>query len=367
MFSYHNFQPQNLSQSPNPTFQPNLPSQKSYFHQFNHPLPHSNHSLPFHPNPSIMTKPSYNPVILSEISPQSNTSTQPTAITVHPEPYDPPNDDALDLKSLYNQPIISPDDFFNTSEPIENPVEDLEDDKISNLEIHQDNDETIEKQGKKVISKLPRQDSTKMRKRNMWSNEEDSTLLECIELFGKKWTKISRMIPGRTGKQVRDRYLNVLIPDIKREEWNEEEDEMISKMYESIGAQWCKIAENVPGRTEAQVKNRYYTYLKKISEGKKVVTRPKNPMKMGSRQGKKDGKGLQEEEEKGIEEDKEIKTCQVRKENWVPEDVALYGRQENSLEMLVKKPKVMDIMSLEGFIGDFRGFDDGFMNEEGFI
>jgi len=69
---------------------------------------------------------------------------------------------------------------------------------------------------------------------------------------------------NRTGKQVRDRYLNVLVSDINKSSWTEEEDSVIMEMLEKIGSQWCKISDCLQGRTEMQVKNRYYTYLKKM-------------------------------------------------------------------------------------------------------
>jgi len=195
--------------------------------------------------------------------------------------HDDHDDDFLDLQSLDNQSIISPNSPFQGYNTAESPFEDLvEGEKFLNIETHLEAEQSVEKQGKKVISKLIKGENAKgKKKRNMWSNVEDAILLECIEIYRKKWTKIGRMIGGRTGKQVRDRYLNVLIPDIKREEWSEKEDEMIIKMFESIGAQWCQIAEKLEGRTEVQVKNRYYTYLKKVSEGKKILTRPRNPAK----------------------------------------------------------------------------------------
>jgi len=66
----------------------------------------------------------------------------------------------------------------------------------------------------------------------------------------------------RSGKQVRDRYLNALAGNIKKASWTDEEDQTILMMLENYGPQWSRIAQRLEGRTEMQVKNRYYKSLK---------------------------------------------------------------------------------------------------------
>jgi hypothetical protein len=105
--------------------------------------------------------------------------------------------------------------------------------------------------------------NSKKGKRSSWSSAEDNKLLELMNTYGKKWSKIAAMMEGRTGKQVRDRYVNVLMPDINRTGWDESEDQLILSTYQQIGPKWSKIAENLQGRTEGQVKNRFYSFLKK--------------------------------------------------------------------------------------------------------
>ena len=67
----------------------------------------------------------------------------------------------------------------------------------------------------------------------------------------------------RTGKQIRDRYLNNLNPDIDDKEWTPEEDNMLLYLYYTWGKKWSKIATCLPGRSEGQVKNRFYWGLKR--------------------------------------------------------------------------------------------------------
>lgn len=94
-------------------------------------------------------------------------------------------------------------------------------------------------------------------KKNSWRNAEDIQLCKLFEQYGPQWTKIGKMM-DKTGKQIRDRYRNKLRPDINYTEWTEEEDKLFLSLVNKYGNKWCKIASKMPGRTENQVKNKFY-------------------------------------------------------------------------------------------------------------
>jgi len=98
--------------------------------------------------------------------------------------------------------------------------------------------------------------------RNLWKPHEDEMLLRLVAEHGPKWTLIGKMIGGRVCKQVRDRYLNNLRPNINSGPFTREEDEQLAFLYQQMGPKWRKIADSMPGRTESQVKNRFYMCLK---------------------------------------------------------------------------------------------------------
>lgn len=98
--------------------------------------------------------------------------------------------------------------------------------------------------------------------RKLWKQHEDEQLLELVSQHGQKWTFIGKLIGGRTGKQVRDRYLNNLRPDINNTPFSQVEDDLIVSLYFKLGSKWSQIAACLGGRTEAQVKNRFYVSLK---------------------------------------------------------------------------------------------------------
>ena len=63
--------------------------------------------------------------------------------------------------------------------------------------------------------------------RKIWSSEEDETIKKMIKKVGKNWKLLSEMIGTKTGKQIRERFINKLDPKIKREDWSDEEDRKI--------------------------------------------------------------------------------------------------------------------------------------------
>lgn len=57
-----------------------------------------------------------------------------------------------------------------------------------------------------------------------WSPEDDRRVAELVGQIGaKKWSCIAAQLPGRTGKQCRERWHNHLNPHISKVPWSEHE------------------------------------------------------------------------------------------------------------------------------------------------
>ena len=133
-----------------------------------------------------------------------------------------------------------------------------------------------------------------------WNKEEDEQLLLLFQKYGKNWAAISKEMPHRTGKQIRDRFLNSLDSKFVRGKFTQEEDQIIIKYYKIYGHSWAKIAKKLKTRTGDMVKNRFYSSLKKIVSRNKNILRkkregfltfsPKKKIKLDDKDGSKNNK-----------------------------------------------------------------------------
>lgn len=112
--------------------------------------------------------------------------------------------------------------------------------------------------------KAPKPSSASLRK-GPWSTEEDAILLDWVKLNGaNKWTECSKKIRGRSGKQCRERWVNILNPSVKKGNWSEEEqDRIFDGLVKSLGS-WSSLAKKLPGRTENSIKNYFYSSIRRI-------------------------------------------------------------------------------------------------------
>uniref|UniRef100_A0A7S2WBH4 Uncharacterized protein n=2 Tax=Rhizochromulina marina TaxID=1034831 RepID=A0A7S2WBH4_9STRA len=108
-------------------------------------------------------------------------------------------------------------------------------------------------------------------KKGPWTEQEDSVVASLVKTHGVgkiKWSQVAEKLPGRIGKQCRERWFNHLDPHINKTDWSHEENMSLYNNQRTLGNKWSQIAKIMVGRTENGVKNRFNSsaYRKWCSE-----------------------------------------------------------------------------------------------------
>ncbi|KAK8864848.1 hypothetical protein M9Y10_010375 [Tritrichomonas musculus] len=93
---------------------------------------------------------------------------------------------------------------------------------------------------------------------------EDQVILSLAKPDGENdWCKISKSLKHRTARQCRDRWNNYLDPNLNRNEWTNEEDELLLKLFNEKGPQWRSFTVVLNGRSINDVRNRCFKLIRK--------------------------------------------------------------------------------------------------------
>lgn len=84
-----------------------------------------------------------------------------------------------------------------------------------------------------------------------------------MTIYGEKnWQQVAHILDNRTGQQCLHRWSKTLNPAIRRGRWRVDEDEALRNAVEVYGSgNWVKIQQHVLGRTDVQCRERWMNVL----------------------------------------------------------------------------------------------------------
>jgi len=100
--------------------------------------------------------------------------------------------------------------------------------------------------------------------------KEDDAITQLVRKYGdKNWTLIANKlidefkIKHRNGKQCRERWHNHLDPKVVKEGFTKEEEKLLFDHHDIYGNKWSEISKKLNGRSENLIKNYYYSTLRR--------------------------------------------------------------------------------------------------------
>ena len=100
--------------------------------------------------------------------------------------------------------------------------------------------------------------------KNRFTHAEDAIITSMMKSKQNySWHQIGEALKGRSARQVKERWLNYLDPNLNQDNWSSEEEKLLLEKIREIGHKWRLIAKYFKGRTDVHLKNHYNLMIRK--------------------------------------------------------------------------------------------------------
>ena len=102
-------------------------------------------------------------------------------------------------------------------------------------------------------------------RKGQWTDQEDAIVVEAVSTSQEqpftRWSDLAQRLPGRVGKQIRDRWVNHLNPNINHLPFSRDDDLLLWEGHKKLGKRWVEISTKFfnSTRSENHIKNRWYS------------------------------------------------------------------------------------------------------------
>ncbi|KAJ7566756.1 hypothetical protein O6H91_02G117000 [Diphasiastrum complanatum] len=102
-------------------------------------------------------------------------------------------------------------------------------------------------------------------KKGPWTAAEDAILVTYVHKHGEgNWNSLQKHSGlSRCGKSCRLRWANHLRPNLKKGAFTVDEERLIIELHAKLGNKWARMAAQLPGRTDNEIKNYWNTRIKR--------------------------------------------------------------------------------------------------------
>ena len=106
--------------------------------------------------------------------------------------------------------------------------------------------------------------------KDLWTNiftyKQDIKLKRYVKNFGENWNEVAKKLKKFTPEECHKRYQQIKDIKIIKVMFTEEEDKLLEEKVEAHGKRWYIVVKFFSGKTQNDLKNRYYRHIRKQYE-----------------------------------------------------------------------------------------------------